>query len=397
MKTRNYICVILLITLFITSLSGIANITRGPAVGELYLASPWYYDQNIGDYWGLFYSINYGETFEMLNYKTPNPPYNNMPPLNFMTADKTPGVLYCYSHSKLYRTDDYAQSWNLLGEGSTGQSCSSGITDGVIYRFKNDEEYCLQRSTNYGEEFSPVNEQLMFYVETGTNENELYVYLHPSPPEYRIILNFSNDNGESFEEVILDSTLYENLLSNSYVHFYSGVLPGELYLVTWTFPHNFHINFSADYGQTFELIYVSDIISFDENCSFSTGRSPGEFYFIITYPHYNYTNTRVRVYHSTDYAESFEEHIHIFDENFGAVDYGDLDENGEIQAFDASVLMQYVVGMNPLPFLDPLPWGLQRINAGDVDGNEELQAYDAALILQYSIGLITQFPVENGD
>ena len=68
------------------------------------------------------------------------------------------------------------------------------------------------------------------------------------------------------------------------------------------------------------------------------------------------------------------------------IDYGDVDGNGEVQAFDAALTLQYTAEL-----IDFEDW---QILAADVDGNGEVQAYDAALILQYSAGIINEFPVE---
>ena len=66
--------------------------------------------------------------------------------------------------------------------------------------------------------------------------------------------------------------------------------------------------------------------------------------------------------------------------------YGDVDGNGEVQAFDAALALQYSAEL-----IEFEEW---QILAGDVDGNGIVQAYDAALILQYSAGLIDEFPME---
>ena len=71
---------------------------------------------------------------------------------------------------------------------------------------------------------------------------------------------------------------------------------------------------------------------------------------------------------------------------------GDVDYNGQIEAFDASMIMRYCVGYEP-GINVPLPWGAARRYFSDVDGTEELTSYDAALILQYFVGIITEFPV----
>ncbi len=76
------------------------------------------------------------------------------------------------------------------------------------------------------------------------------------------------------------------------------------------------------------------------------------------------------------------------------IQYGDIDQNGEVQAYDASIALQYTVGLDPIPEIDPLPWEEETILRADVDGNEEIQAYDASLILQYVVEIITEFPVQ---
>ncbi|MCF7920078.1 MAG: carboxypeptidase regulatory-like domain-containing protein [Candidatus Cloacimonetes bacterium] len=73
--------------------------------------------------------------------------------------------------------------------------------------------------------------------------------------------------------------------------------------------------------------------------------------------------------------------------------YGDVDDSGFIGAFDAALVLQYTVGLDPAPAA-PLPWETWRIVCADVDGNESVEAFDAALILQYVVGMIEIFPVE---
>jgi hypothetical protein len=67
---------------------------------------------------------------------------------------------------------------------------------------------------------------------------------------------------------------------------------------------------------------------------------------------------------------------------------GDVSCNGFVTAYDASLVLQHVVGLIELcPF---------QQEAADVTGNGTVTALDAALILQYTVGLITQFPVQQG-
>jgi len=70
---------------------------------------------------------------------------------------------------------------------------------------------------------------------------------------------------------------------------------------------------------------------------------------------------------------------------------GDMDGDGQITAFDASLVLQVVVGLRQMPD-DEYPC-LTLANA-DVSGNGVVTAYDCALILQRAVGLIPEFPAQ---
>ena len=71
---------------------------------------------------------------------------------------------------------------------------------------------------------------------------------------------------------------------------------------------------------------------------------------------------------------------------------GDVNGDARILAHDASMVLQAVVGSDPLPSLDPLPWSDRRTAAADVDGNNLLQAMDASWMLQHVVGSLAQWP-----
>jgi hypothetical protein len=74
--------------------------------------------------------------------------------------------------------------------------------------------------------------------------------------------------------------------------------------------------------------------------------------------------------------------------------FGDIDTNKSVQAYDAALALQYSVGLNPLPTMDPLPWSNWRLAVANVDTVGNVTANDAALILQYSAKLISTFPAD---
>jgi 5-hydroxyisourate hydrolase-like protein (transthyretin family) len=79
-------------------------------------------------------------------------------------------------------------------------------------------------------------------------------------------------------------------------------------------------------------------------------------------------------------------------EEYLSIIYGDVDDNGIVEAYDASNVLQYVVCLEPDAV--PLPWDEETILKANVDGNDLIGAYDASLILQYVAGVIDIFPVE---
>ncbi len=69
---------------------------------------------------------------------------------------------------------------------------------------------------------------------------------------------------------------------------------------------------------------------------------------------------------------------------------GDVSLNGEVQAYDASLILQYSV--------DNITLTSSQLAVADVSGNvgvDSVSAYDASLILQYNVGLIEYFPAES--
>ena len=74
--------------------------------------------------------------------------------------------------------------------------------------------------------------------------------------------------------------------------------------------------------------------------------------------------------------------------------FGDIDTNKFVRAYDAALALQYSVGLNPLPTMDPLPWSNWRLAVANVDTVGSVTANDASLILQHSIGKISSFPAD---
>lgn len=67
--------------------------------------------------------------------------------------------------------------------------------------------------------------------------------------------------------------------------------------------------------------------------------------------------------------------------------YGDADVNGQIQAYDASMVLKHTVGLDELT--------CNGLANGDVSLDSSITAWDASLILKYGVGLIDSLPFED--
>jgi len=72
--------------------------------------------------------------------------------------------------------------------------------------------------------------------------------------------------------------------------------------------------------------------------------------------------------------------------------YGDVDDNGGVEAYDVSLILMNIVDFDPIPE-DPVPWEDWRMLRADVDLDGELRAVDGAYILQYVVGVRDTLPV----
>ena len=66
--------------------------------------------------------------------------------------------------------------------------------------------------------------------------------------------------------------------------------------------------------------------------------------------------------------------------------YGDVNDDGEINSMDATLILKYDAGTGTLTN--------DQLKAADVSGDGEVDSADATLILKFDSGLITEFPAK---
>lgn len=81
----------------------------------------------------------------------------------------------------------------------------------------------------------------------------------------------------------------------------------------------------------------------------------------------------------------------VFATTFVVEQFGDIDRNGTIQAFDASLTLEFSVD-EALPEAPARPFADFLI--ADVDGSNTITGFDAALTARFVVGLIQEFPVQ---
>ena len=75
--------------------------------------------------------------------------------------------------------------------------------------------------------------------------------------------------------------------------------------------------------------------------------------------------------------------------NCFATSYGDVDNDGEINSFDALLILQASTGLVKLT-------SEQEVNA-NVNNDDNINSADALLVLSRAVGLISIFPVEESE
>ena len=105
----------------------------------------------------------------------------------------------------------------------------------------------------------------------------------------------------------------------------------------------------------------------------------------------NYHNNQTTAYFNQCFIDNQE--IYNYDPGTIYIDYmmkGDVDANFMVQAYDAALTLQYSVGKDPLPQLDPLPWDNWRLQAANVDGVQGIhlrrQVFERAAVVDHVVG-----------
>jgi hypothetical protein len=309
--------ILLLVFCIVLNVSADRHLTRGHQAGELYIASTWFeYIDTVTV--AIFYTDDHGKSLIMRYYFAQN---SGAMPVGDIVTDHRSGVIYNEPVTTLWISTDMAYSWEECQAPAPYGVFTAGNMPGQVYElFTNEPAWRveLHRSTDFGNSFTCVNDSISGRPEVCTTENGIYLYYH-SHGYNELAIKYSDDYGASFPTVfVLDSMYAGNYHGPQFPVISRGTKAGEIFLVTLFHDNIFKIFYSTDFGQSFDLKYISTPCDFStESYSFSAGLEEGSFYFSKTVPLYNWTaNTLLCIYHSSDTAKTFTEYCHILDTGF---------------------------------------------------------------------------------
>ncbi len=203
--------------------------------------------------------------------------------LGFPLADVTEGLVYCLDRiyiEPLCLSYDYGANWMKSNSyPNSSFSISGGVEPGKIFILTRGDDPSIYYSDDFGQTFQKANKSYGYYIETGTEPNEIWLTYADTSSWY---LLFSNTNGSTFDTIPVP----DSILGNGYwfQQFSRGTQPGELFLETISFDtypafDSIKLYRTVNYAQSFDLIYEEAGDGHDI-FSFTAGRTPCSLYLI---------------------------------------------------------------------------------------------------------------------
>lgn len=308
-----YIGSILLFTLLFLTLiktQTIAQITRGAQLGEIYMSNDWYWDGYLM-HRAVFRSIDNGEHVS-IQYSSTNPPIGGEMMIGTLVGDADQGAIYNYGDNELWGSFDYGENWTNLHFFSVLGQFTSGCVPGELYRCCADVQGTIWRSIDYGNTLVEIIQDAKYVLEVGVSEGD--VYGRDGNPGIGYNLYFSNNYGEEFITIPIDTSVAYYDIGGYHPIISRGTEPGEIYLVSWWLDSNYKIFHSVDTGYTWTEKYESeDINLYYWGVSYTAGREPGSFYVVRSTGDPTMSHLWLYIDYSDDYGETFTTYFHEMD------------------------------------------------------------------------------------
>ncbi|NOZ47039.1 MAG: hypothetical protein GXO79_09690, partial [Chlorobi bacterium] len=312
MKQLLQIASVILMYLFLSTSSINAQITRGAVEDEIYISISSYWDFS-NFHMVILHSTDNGENLSLQYENIDNSPEGEMQ-IRKIIGDATPGVIYNYSFGNgLWVSFDYGVNWIFKDNSSLYARYWGGETEGVIYRA---DSGLLYKSNDYAQSYEVVASPPYGQIsDVGFTDGEFFGIYGFAGEGYYIHHSIDYDN--TYTEIPIDSSVAFYSVSGLSPKICRGAESGEIYLLSWWPNYHYKIFHSVDTGYTWTEMYESDDIdTYFGGLGFIAGRKEGSFYVIRGRidPFCNYT--LLYIDYSEDYGETFTTYFHRLDEYF---------------------------------------------------------------------------------
>ncbi len=238
-----------------------------------------------------------------------------------------------------------------------------GSTENIIWNSTAVSNVKLEYSTNNGVEWITI-------VSSVAASPATYSWTVPNTPSSQCKVKISDVDNSSLSDVSDNVfTIYSPSVTITSPNGGEVWKPGSNQFIAWTSQNvaKIEIEYSTDNGSSWVNIIYSISASLN-NYSWEVPNTPS-------------ANCVVRIKDTSDAA------VNDISDNLFRItnpDYGDVDLNNLVQAYDASLILKYLVGSIELI-------QQQKYNA-NVSGDTTISGVDASLILQKVVGLIDSLP-----
>jgi hypothetical protein len=244
-------------------------------------------------YPGFYYSADYGETIELRD--------SVVAPEDFfggLLKDKSDSTLYRVldnNFNSLYISTNGGYNWDLVEFLALSDCYGSGIIPGELYRRIDENHSRIERSENYGEDFTPCacngfpDSVWVYSVALGYDSGDIYIWTIEG------YLYYSNNHGASFT---FQGDMYNTYGISPYSKIINGAVTSEIFAI------------SRDWWEVWQIsLYgfcASEIIDLNVNIgwlfSVASTREPGELYLLIKRAD-PIRGGIIQIYHTFDYFQ----------------------------------------------------------------------------------------------
>ncbi len=294
---------ILMLTLFSTiAMCEVQGIVCGTQPGEIYFTGVHPF---LTGTTGFYFSADGGEHIELRDSSDwTTSVYGSL------LSDAQDSTLYRFVNSGLlcpgqYLSVDGGFNWNIVDTVESIRAYASGVISGEVYRRAEFPTLNrLERSENYGVGYHPCNciglpDTFGIYsTALGIDSGEVYIWGDFGN------LYYSQDYAESFTFL---GDLYTTWGVNPWTHIINGAVPGEIFIFYFDHQKVWRV---SNYGTQVEML-INLSLGYSWACSFASSRIPGELYIRATEYLGMVPGGTIRIYHTTDYFQSWTIYEHI--------------------------------------------------------------------------------------